>query len=149
MLFPLLTAVLILVELTETKIFQTSEKIFSTKFSTVIGNPLGDDVDVVLVSGQQVGVVDELLRVGALSGDDHDAVVPDNGGEVVLVPEPGHGEALQQVRAAQQLEGDGALGGGAEGGQPVHSGRGSGVIGKLRVYVQHVPAVVLLLIIRL
>ena len=69
-----------------------------------------------LVSGQQVGVVDELLWVGALPGDDHDAVVPDDGGEVVLVPEPGHGEALQQVRAAQQLEGDGALAGQPRGG---------------------------------
>ena len=83
---------------------------------TIICDPLWDDVDVVLVSGQQVGVVDEFLRVRSLPGDDHDAVVPDDGGEVVLVPEPGHGEALQQVRAAQQLEGDGALGGAAEGG---------------------------------
>ena len=92
------------------------KKYLIKRISTIISNPLGDDVDVVLVSGQQVGVVDELLWVRALPGDDHDAVVPDDGGEVVLVPEPGHGEALQQVRAAKQLEGDGALGGGAQGG---------------------------------
>ena len=45
-------------------------------------------------------------------------VVPDDGGEVLLVPEPGHGEALQEVSPAKQLEGERALGGGAELRQP-------------------------------
>ena len=88
-------------------------------------------MDVVLISGQKIGVIDELLWIGSfpenaktleriyqclfsIPGYDDYPVVPDDGGEVILVPEVGHGEALQEVCPAQQLEGDRALGRGAE-----------------------------------
>ena len=43
---------------------------------TLIADPLGDNVNIVLVSGEQVGAVDELLGVGALPADHHHPVVP-------------------------------------------------------------------------
>ena len=59
---PLLTAVLILVELTRS----TGDTIPSLEVKlTVIGHPLCDYVDVMLVQGEEVGVVDKFLWVGS------------------------------------------------------------------------------------
>ena len=62
-LFPLLTAVLILVELTKKTRYHTSLEDNITTRYTIICDPLSDDVDVVPVSGQEIRVVDEFLRV--------------------------------------------------------------------------------------
>ena len=43
---------------------------------TLVADPLGDNVNVVLVSGEQVGAVDELLRVGPVPAHHHHPVVP-------------------------------------------------------------------------
>ena len=61
-LFPLLTAVLILVELTD-KHKHIIDRNRINILNTVICDPLCDNVDVVLVSGQKIRIVDELLWI--------------------------------------------------------------------------------------
>ena len=61
-------------------------------------------MNVVDVLGQNIVVVDELLRIGAGSGNTDEAELAHDLFDVFVFPQTRSPEGLEQVRAAQQLQ---------------------------------------------
>lgn len=68
----------------------------------VIGHPLVHHVDPLAVAPDDVRLVDGLEGVAAAAGDAHQAKAAHDLGQVLLLPQVGNREGLQDVGAAQQ-----------------------------------------------